>query len=114
MWTPKPSGIFKGGRNSDRFGRRNRHGGPCDVKLDQGGNVRFKMPDDATIQQGSVWEVWQKNTAEWRCARVMNVTMWKVELKYEDAPELHDVAKTFTTTPQKMKDVTRFRLVCLV
>jgi hypothetical protein len=72
------------------------------------------MPDDVMIKQGSVWEVRQKNTSEWRCARVMNVTLWKVELKYEDAPGLSDVAKTFTTTPQKMKDETRFRLVHLV
>jgi hypothetical protein len=68
------------------------------------------MRVDVQVRPNQIWSH-AGNDGQWRRVRVMNVLANAVELKYENAPGLLDVEKTFSTTMDAMKNAGRYRLL---
>ena len=58
---------------------------------------------------GDDWEVRSRETGEWRPAKIINELGDQVELQFQDAPHLTDLAKTISTTRQEMTNRAAFR-----
>jgi hypothetical protein len=58
---------------------------------------------------GESWEMFWPETGQWRPAKIINEAGERVELQFQDAPALPDLAKTISTTRQAMNNKAAFR-----
>jgi hypothetical protein len=58
---------------------------------------------------GELWDVFVRETGQWRHAKIINESGDRIELQFEDAPHLPDLQKTISTTRQAMNNKAAFR-----
>jgi hypothetical protein len=60
---------------------------------------------------GEEWEIFMQDTGQWRRAKIINEAGDRVELQFQDAPHLPDLAKTLSTTRQALSDKRLYRTI---